>query len=356
MAMLRGFSSRIFPSLTTSNLRTSYRKSPMANVLPAFDRSMSTTGVKERTSMEELRSLRMVTAVKTPYLRNGQFDLDTYDNLVNMQIAKGVEGILVAGTTGEGYLMTWDEQIMLIAHTVNSFGDKVKVIGNAGSNCTSEAITATEQGFAVGMDAAMHINPYYGKTSSDGLIAHYNSVLSVGRVIIYNVPTRSSHDIPPSVVEKLAENPNLVGIKECIGNDRVKMYTSKGLHVWTGNDEESHEARWECGATGLHSVAGNLIPGLMKELMFEGKNPTLNAKLTPLFKWLFHVPTPVALNTALAQLGVIRPVFRLPHVPVPLEKRREFVNLVNEMGRENFVGEKDVQVLEDDDFIVVARY
>jgi len=306
--------------------------------------------------MEELRSLRIVTAVKTPYLPNGQFDLDTYDNLVNMQIEKGVEGILVAGTTGEGYLMTWNEQIMLIAHTVNCFGDKVKVIGNAGSNCTSEAITATEQGFAVGMDAAMHINPYYGKTSSDGLIAHYNSVLSVGPVIIYNVPTRSSHDIPPSVVEKLAENPNLVGIKECIGNDRVKMYTGKGLHVWTGNDEESHDARWECGATGLHSVAGNLIPGLMRKLMFEGKNPTLNAKLKPLFDWLFHVPAPIALNTALAQLGVIRPIFRLPHVPIPVERRREFVNLVKEIGREHFVGEKDVQVLDDDDFIVVARY
>ncbi|KAK2353970.1 4-hydroxy-tetrahydrodipicolinate synthase, chloroplastic, variant 2 [Trifolium repens] len=357
MAMFRGLTSRISRSLYTNlSYRTSCRKSPLATALPSFSRPMSTSVVKERTSMEELRSLRIVTAVKTPYLSDGRFDLDTYDNLVNMQIAKGVEGILVAGTTGEGYLMTWDEQIMLIAHTVNSFGDKVKVIGNAGSNCTSEAITATEQGFAVGMDAAMHINPYYGKTSSDGLIAHYHSVLSIGPVIIYNVPTRTSHDIPPSVVEALSENPNLVGIKECIGNERVKMYTSKGLHVWTGNDEESHDARWECGATGLHSVAGNLVPGLMRELMFEGKNPTLNAKLKPLFEWLFHVPVPVAVNTALAQLGVIRPIFRLPHVPIPVEKRKEFVNLVKEIGREHFVGEKDVQVLDDDEFIVVARY
>nr|XP_012574225.1 4-hydroxy-tetrahydrodipicolinate synthase, chloroplastic-like [Cicer arietinum] len=90
--------------------------------------------------------------------------------------------------------------------------------------------------------------------------------------------------------------------------------------------------------------------------MFEGKNPTLNAKLVPLFDWLFHVPAPIALNTALAQLGVIRPVFKLPHVPITVEKRREFVNLVKDIGRENFVGEKDVQVLHDDEFIVVARY
>lgn len=89
-----------------------------------------------RTSIGDIRSLRLITAVKTPYLPNGKFDLEAYDNLVNMQIANGVEGILVAGTTGEGQLMTWDEQIMLIAQTVNCFGDKVKVVGNTGSNCT----------------------------------------------------------------------------------------------------------------------------------------------------------------------------------------------------------------------------
>jgi 4-hydroxy-tetrahydrodipicolinate synthase len=94
----------------------------------------------------------------------------------------------------------------------------------------------------------------------------------------------------------------------------------------------------------------------MRELMFEGKNPTLNSKLMPLFAWLFIEPSPIALNTALAQLGVIKPVFRLPYVPLSKEQRVGFVNLVKEMGREHFVGEKDVQVLEDDDFIIVDRY
>nr|AFK43758.1 unknown [Lotus japonicus] len=90
--------------------------------------------------------------------------------------------------------------------------------------------------------------------------------------------------------------------------------------------------------------------------MFEGKNPTLNSKLKPLFEWISQEPVPIALNTALAQLGVIKPVFRLPHVPLRMEKRADFVKLVNEIGREHFVGEKDVQVLDDDDFIIVARY
>ncbi|XP_057455323.1 4-hydroxy-tetrahydrodipicolinate synthase, chloroplastic-like [Lotus japonicus] len=355
--LLRQPGSHFFSSITSNgNRKNTYWKPPQAAERLDSHLPMSSSVIQNRASMEDLRSLRFATAVKTPYLPNGRFDLETYDNLVNMQISNGVEGILVAGTTGEGYLMTWDDQISLIAHTVQSFGDKVQVIGNSGSNCTSEAIKATERGFAAGMDVSLQINPYYGKTSTDGLVAHYNSVLSIGPVIIYNVPTRTSSDIPPSVIEILAQNPNLVGVKECVGNDRVKKYTNEGLVVWTGNDEESHEARWECGATGVHSVAGNLVPGLIRKLMFEGKNPSLNSKLMPLFDWLFHVPVPVALNTALAQLGVIKPVFRLPHVPVPVEKRVEFVNLVKEIGREHFVGDKDVQVLDNDDFILVSRY
>ncbi|XP_014508190.2 4-hydroxy-tetrahydrodipicolinate synthase, chloroplastic [Vigna radiata var. radiata] len=239
---------------------TTYWKPPQASAVNDFHLPMSSSVVKNRTSMEGIRSLRLITAVKTPYLPNGQFDLDSYDNLVDMQIAKGIEGILVAGSTGEGQLMTWSEQIMLIAHTVNCFGDRVKVVGNAGSNCTSEAIKATERGFAVGMNAALHISPYYGKTSLDGLVAHYNSVLSIGPIIVYNIPTRTNQDIPPSVVQTLAQSPNLVGVKECVGTERIKQYTDEGIVVWTGIDKMSHDARWDFGAVGVQSVASNLVP------------------------------------------------------------------------------------------------
>ncbi|XP_058744114.1 4-hydroxy-tetrahydrodipicolinate synthase, chloroplastic-like [Vicia villosa] len=360
--MLKGYcSSSSFYTISNLHLLPSNFNTRFCNLHQAAAKldlplQMSSSAVvKIRTSIEDVRSLRFITAVKTPYLPHGKIDLEAYDNLVNIQIANGVEGILVAGSTGEGQLMTWDEQIMLIAHTVNCFGDKVKVIGNAGSNCTKEAIEATERGFAVGMDAALHINPYYGKTSMEGLVAHYDSLLSIGPVIIYNVPSRSSQDIPPNVVEILAKNPNFVGVKECVGNERVKMYTDKGIVVWSV-DMLCHEARWDCGAVGVQSVASNLVPGLMRELMFEGKNSILNSKLMPLFDWLVIEPSPIALNTALAQLGVVKPVFRLPYVPLNREQRVEFVNLVKEMGRENFVGDRDVQVLEDDDFIIVSRY
>lgn len=336
--------------------RDAKRRSPQAAIIPNSHLPMRSFEVKNRTSAEDIKLLRLITAIKTPYLPDGRFDLQAYDGLVNMQVSNGAEGVIVGGTTGEGQLMSWDEHIMLIGHTVNCFGGLIKVIGNTGSNSTREAIHATEQGFAVGMHAALHINPYYGKTSLDGLISHFDSVISMGPTIIYNVPSRTGQDIPPRVIHSIARNPNLAGVKECVGNDRVEEYTAKGIVVWSGNDDQCHDARWGHGATGVISVTSNLVPGLMHELMFGGKNPSLNSKLMPLMDWLFQEPNPIPLNTALAQLGVVRPIFRLPYVPLPLAKRVEFVDLVKKIGRENFVGEEDVKVLDDDDFTLVDRY
>ncbi|KAK4595030.1 hypothetical protein RGQ29_018679 [Quercus rubra] len=344
------------PTSPDNYKRNAKWRSPQAAVIPNFHLPMRSLEVKNRTSTDDIKALRLITAIKTPYLPDGRFDLEAYDDLVNMQIVNGAEGIIVGGTTGEGQLMSWDEHIMLIGHTVNCFGGSIKVIGNTGSNSTREAIHATEQGFAVGMHGALHINPYYGKTSKEGMVSHFESVLSMGPSIIYNVPSRTGQDIPPRVIHTIAQSAYLAGVKECVGNDRVKQYTDNGIVVWSGNDDECHDSRWSYGATGVISVTSNLVPGLMRELMFGGKNPSLNAKLMPLMEWLFHEPNPIGLNTALAQLGVVRPVFRLPYVPLPLAKRVEFVNLVKEIGRENFVGEKDVQVLDDDDFILIGRY
>ncbi|KAJ6404656.1 hypothetical protein OIU84_012757 [Salix udensis] len=285
-------------------------RSPQAAVIPNSHLPMRSFEVKNRTSAEDIKSLRLITAIKTPYLPDGRFDLEAYDALVNVQIVNGAEGVIVGGTTGEGQLMSWDEHIMLIGHT--------------------------NKAFAVGMHAALHINPYYGKTSLEGMVSHFDCVLPMGPTIIYNVPSRTGQDIPPRVIHTIAQSPNLAGVKECVGNDRVEQYTDKGIVVWSGNDDQCHDARWSHGATGVISVTSNLIPGLMRKLMFEGKNSELNSKLLPLIDWLFQEPNPIALNTALAQLGVVRPVFRLPYVPLPLAKRVEFVDLVKKIGRENF--------------------
>jgi dihydrodipicolinate synthase/N-acetylneuraminate lyase len=102
-----------------------------------------------------------------------------------------------------------------------------QVVGNTGSNSTGEALHATEQGFAVGMHAALQINPYYGKTSKAGLKAHFDAVLREGPAIIYNVPGRTGQDIPDDIVQGMASHPNFLGMKECTGNERIGKYTKQ---------------------------------------------------------------------------------------------------------------------------------
>lgn len=300
--------------------------------------------------VDVLRTKRLITAIKTPYLTSGKVDLYAYDALVEAQIEGGVEGLIVGGTTGEGQLMSWDEHVMLIAHTTQKYGDQVLVIGNTGSNSTREAVHATSQGFAVGMDASLQINPYYGKTSRRGLIEHFGAVMDLGPAIVYNVPARTSQDIAPEVMFELAKHKNFAGVKECEGNVRIKGYTDKGVTCWTGNDDEVHEARYEAGAVGVISVTSNLVPELMRELLFDGPNPELRDRLLPLMGWLFREPNPIGVNTATAMLGVAKPVFRLPYVPYAADLRAEGAALLRDVGVAN------AQPLADDDFTLLREW
>jgi 4-hydroxy-tetrahydrodipicolinate synthase len=295
----------------------------------------------------------LITAIKTPYLPSGKFDLRAYDALLENQIKHGVEGVIVGGTTGEGQLMSWDEHIMLIAHTVNCFGDRLTVIGNTGSNSTGEALHATEQGFAVGMHAALQINPYYGKTSAAGLRAHFSAVLAEGPAIVYNVPGRTGQDIPDEIVHELAQHPNFLGMKECTGNARIGKYTSTGVACWSGNDDEAHDARHYHGGLGVISVTANLIPGLYSKLMQQSPEPELNASLQALIKWLFCEPNPIPLNTALMMCGLAQPVWRLPYVPLSREQREQGAKLLRAV-QEHIPGCKEVRVMEDSEFKLVG--
>jgi 4-hydroxy-tetrahydrodipicolinate synthase len=248
--------------------------------------------------------------------------------------------------------MSWDEHIMLIAHTVNQFGNQIKVIGNTGSNSTGEAIHATEQGFAVGMHAALQINPYYGKTSLPGLRAHFNAVLKEGPAIVYNVPGRTGQDIPDDVIMSITDHPNFLGVKECTGNPRIANYKSKGVTCWSGNDDEAHDARHSAGAVGVISVTSNLIPGLFSSLM-KTRDDRQAAALQDLCSWLFEEPNPIALNTALSMCGLIRPVFRLPYYPMTKEQRTRGAKLLREV-QDHIPGCREVRVMEDSEFILIA--
>ena len=297
-------------------------------------------------TLEQIKQASLITAIKTPYLANGDIDLAKYDELVEIQIAAGVDGIVVGGTTGEGQLMNWEEHLMLIAHSANKYGDKLLIVGNTGSNNTREAIKATKYGFASGMHAALQINPYYGRTSIAGVKEHFKRVLDIGPAFIYNVAGRTGQDLTPDIIEPLAKHPNLIGIKECGGNERIAHYEQQGIACWSGNDDEAHDARHTHKAHGVISVTSNLIPGLFRQLM-DTKNDALNTSLQPLMNWLFCEPNPIAINTAMMMTGAVNPVFRLPYVPLSDEQQAEGVELINALSISDFVGKTAKPLLQD---------
>ena len=301
--------------------------------------------------MQRIHSASLMTAIKTPYTSDGELDLDTFDQLAEAQIAAGVEGLIIAGTTGEGHLMDWEEELMLIAHAAHRFGDRLLIVGNTGSNNTREAVRATRFGFSVGMHAALQINPYYGKTSDRGLREHFQRLLDLGPAIIYNVPARTGQDLQPALIEDLAQHSNLLGVKECAGNERMGHYESKGIACWSGNDDQCFEGRHRHGAHGVISVIANVVPGLMRKLM-DTDDPALNERLQPLMAWLFHVPSPNALNTLLAMTGAVQPVFRLPYAPVDKAAREQALALLSELDKSDWVGNK-LNVMDDSDFMLV---
>lgn len=290
-------------------------------------------------TLEQIKQASLITAIKTPYLANGEIDLAKYDELVEIQIAAGVDSIVVGGTTGEGQLMNWEEHLMLIAHSANKFGDKLLIVGNTGSNNTREAIKATKYGFASGMHASLQINPYYGRTSIAGVKEHFKRVLDIGPAFIYNVAGRTGQDLTPDIIEPLAQHEHFIGVKECGGNERIAHYEQQGIACWSGNDDEAHDARHIHKAHGVISVTSNLIPGLFRQLM-NSKNDALNNSLQPLMSWLFCEPNPIAINTAMIMTGAVKPVFRMPYVPLNDEQQQQGETLINQLNEQDFVGSR----------------
>lgn len=187
------------------------------------------------------------------------------------------------------------------------------------------------------MHCALQINPYYGKTSIAGVKAHLKEVLEIGPGFIYNVPGRTGQDITPDIIEPLASHKHFVGMKECAGDERIAHYEAKGIACWSGNDDQAHDSRHNSQSHGVISVASNIIPGLFRQLM-DTPNQALNQSLQPLMNWLFCEPNPIAINSALIMTGAVKPVFRLPYVPLSQAQQKEGIELLSQLKETDFVG------------------
>ncbi len=263
-----------------------------------------------------------ITALVTPFAKDGSVDYGALKALVEEQVSAGVEGICSVGTSGESPTLSHDEHHTVIERTIGYAGGKCLVIAGTGANSTSEAVSLTKAAIACGGAAAcLQVTPYYNKPNAEGLYRHFMTVADLGLpVVLYNVPGRTGREIPLDVVVRLAKHPNIVAIKEAAGSvERVSAVrnAAPGLTVLSGDDSLALPMM-SVGAEGVISVASNVIPkemGDMVRLALAGDFTAARAiheRFYPLFRDLFIDVNPVMVKEALWLMGRIERAFRLP--------------------------------------------
>ena len=261
------------------------------------------------------------TAIVTPF-KKGEVDEEALRRLIQSQLEKGIDGIVPCGTTGESPTLSFEEHKRVIKITVEEVKGKVPVIAGTGSNNTKEAEELTRFAKEVKADAALVITPYYNKPTPKGMEAHYRYLNEIGiPIIIYNVPSRTGVNIPPTTVAKLSRFPHIVGIKEASGDmDQVSSIISlceDGFCVLSGNDSHTLPIL-SLGGKGVISVVSNIIPEEMTKMVrayLRGDTEEarqIHYKVYPLCKAMFIETNPLPIKTAMARLGMIEREWRLP--------------------------------------------
>lgn len=282
-------------------------------------------------------------ALVTPFKR-GKVDEEKLRELVQFHLKEGTDGIVPCGTTGESATLDFEEHKKVIQIVVEEVKGKIPVIAGTGSNSTREAEELTLFAKNVGTDGALVITPYYNKPTSRGMEAHYLKLAQIGiPIVIYNVPSRTGINIPASLVAKLSQNPNIVGIKEASGDmDQVSTIISsspEGFCVLSGNDSHTLPIL-ALGGVGVISVVANIVPRKMKDLVkyaLEGKMEEakkIHHQIFSLCKAMFIETNPIPVKTAMSMLGMIERELRLPLFPMGEENEKRLKAILLSSGLE----------------------
>ena len=263
------------------------------------------------------------TALVTPF-KNGAFDREAFESLIESQIAGGVEGIVPVGTTGESPTLSHEEHSEVIQTAIECAKGRCRVIAGTGSNSTAEAISLTREAERLGADAALLVAPYYNKPSQEGLYRHYRAIAgAVGiPMILYSIPGRCGIEIGVETVARLAnECANIVGIKEAGGSvervSQLQQALPADFEILSGDDSLTLPFL-SAGGVGVISVASNLLPGQISALVRAWREGRVNEAVEAhrrhyrLFKDLFIEPNPVPIKYALSLKNVMSAEVRLP--------------------------------------------
>ena len=284
------------------------------------------------------------TAIITPFTETG-IDWDAFGRLIDFQLAEGINGIVVAGTTGEGSTLTDREHEDAVVFCVKRVAGKVPVIAGTGSNNTEHAIERTKTACRAGADAVLLVTPYYNKTTQRGLIASFSAIADASSVpcILYNVPSRTGLNMLPETLQVLAKHDKIAAVKEACGNlsqvAKERLLCGDDLDVYSGCDDQIVPTM-SLGGKGIISVVANILPKDTAEIcarFFRGDvqgAAELQLKLLKLMNQLMIETNPIPAKAACAALGYGRNLLRLPLVPMEDGNRQTLLQLMKEAGLE----------------------
>jgi 4-hydroxy-tetrahydrodipicolinate synthase len=268
-----------------------------------------------------------IVAIVSPMLDDGSLDLEGLRRLIDWHIAEGTDGIVIVGTTGESPTVDYEEHCLLIRTAIEQAGRRVPVIAGTGGNSTREAIELQAYARKAGADMCLSVVPYYNKPTQEGLYRHFKAIAEAVDIpmILYNVPGRTVCDMQNDTALRLAQVPNIVGIKDATGNlergsDLIHR-APKGLAIYSGDDGTGLPLML-MGGDGVISVTANVAPRAMHELCVAAlggdvqRARAINNDLLGLHRHLFVEANPIPVKWVLQEMGLIKGGIRLPLTPL----------------------------------------
>ncbi|EFV80795.1 MULTISPECIES: 4-hydroxy-tetrahydrodipicolinate synthase [Neisseria] len=264
-------------------------------------------------------------ALITPMNQDGSINYEQLRDLIDWHIENGTDGIVAVGTTGESATLPVEEHLAVIEATVKHVNKRIPVIAGTGANNTVEAIALSQAAEQAGADYTLSVVPYYNKPSQEGIYQHFKAIAEATSIpmVIYNVPGRTVVSMSNDTILRLAEIPNIVGVKEASGKigSNIELINSvpEGFAVLSGDDPTGLPFML-CGGHGVVTVAANVAPKLFADMCraaLEGDIATarrLNEQLIPIYNTMFCEPSPAAPKWGLSLLGKCEPHVRLPLV------------------------------------------
>jgi 4-hydroxy-tetrahydrodipicolinate synthase len=285
------------------------------------------------------------TALVTPFQPDGTVDIEALRKLVEWQIEEGADFLVPCGSTGEAQTLSADEREQVVATVVETARQRIPVMAGASHNDTRLAVTEAERMSSLGVTWLLSATPYYNRPTPEGLVRHFTAVADASSVpvCLYNVPGRTAVNMKPETVFRLAGHPNIVGIKESSGDlaqvQHLLLGRPDGFAVLSGEDWMTL-AIIAAGGDGLISVASNEIPRVMSQLVrhaLRGQVPEardLLYQVLPLLEANFLETNPAPVKAALAAMGRIHEVLRLPLVPLSEQRRPPLLAALRAAGVE----------------------